>query len=145
MINFTPVAANHIKPSCNPQPLSNGVQDSHGKTSDKNALSSKVAKPGDNKGHPTIYYDSYDNAEDDVASDWSSSLALKDELFSLESVITLEEKITAASMQNKVSILISVVCLVDFLQQLIQYKILLMLLYRWFIVARSSYFGVEKL
>ncbi|KAF2344951.1 Zinc finger PHD-finger, partial [Trinorchestia longiramus] len=41
------------------------------------------------------------NAEEDIASDWSAAAALKDELFSLEYILALEEKITAASMQNK--------------------------------------------
>lgn len=52
---------------------------------------------------PTVRYDNQGTVICDEPTDWSNTLALKEEMQSLEYVASLEEKVTAASMQNKVA------------------------------------------
>ena len=54
---------------------------------------------------PETLYDEFGTPVQDDAPQWSPEVALRIDLQSLESVFNMEEKITNASMQNKVSIM----------------------------------------
>lgn len=49
-----------------------------------------------------VFYDSFGFPTQDEPYHWSLDIALKVDLMSLEAIYALEEKITNASMQNKV-------------------------------------------